>query len=265
MNNILVAVICFALISVVLGVILALASKIFAVNVDERIDKIAKSLPGANCGGCGFAGCAALAQAIVEGKAKPDACGAASDEAVQEIAKVMGLDNSAPRVRYRAQVMCCGTSECAKKKYIYDGVHDCIAANRLAGGDKLCPNGCIGLGSCASACKFDAISVKDGVAAVDYNKCKACGECVSACPKGIIKLIPYEAKVWVGCSSHDKGAITRGYCDVGCIGCKLCEKKCSVGAIKVDGSVAQINYELCTGCMECADACPRKIIKCAQA
>lgn len=261
MNGILIAALVFAAISVVLGIILAFASQIFKVEVDERIEKITEILPGANCGGCGYAGCAALAESIVKGEAKMDACNACGDDVTQKIAEIMGMPVvDGKKQRFRAQVMCSGTHELAKKKYVYAGVHDCNAANKLAGGDKLCPNGCIGLGSCAKACNFGAISIENGVAAVDYNKCKACGMCVEACPKKIIKLIPFEAKHWVGCMSADKGPVTRSYCEVGCIGCKICEKNCPAGAIKVNGAVAEIDYSLCTGCDICVEKCPRKII-----
>ena len=260
MNNILSAFICFAVISAVLGIILAIASKVFAVKVDEKAEQISELLPGANCGGCGYTGCAALASAISEGKAPANACTSVSKEVCDEIAKIAGAVPAENHIRMRAQVMCSGTHELAKKKYIYEGVHDCVSANKLSGGDKLCPNGCIGLGTCAAACKFDAIHIINGVAAVDYEKCVACGVCVAACPKSIIKLIPYDAKHWVGCMSADKGAITKNYCDVGCIGCKICEKACPNGAIRVDGNVASINYELCDGCGICESKCPRKII-----
>lgn len=258
--NILFAFLCFLVISGILGIILAVASKIFAVKVDERVDAISELLPGANCGGCGYAGCSALAQAIVDGKAPVNACTSVSKDVCDEIAKVMGVEPAKDHIRYRAQVMCSGTHELAKKKYVYAGITDCVSANKLSGGDKLCPNGCIGLGTCAAACKFGAIHIINGVAAVDYEKCVACGMCVAACPKSIIKLIPYEAKHWVGCMSADKGPITKNYCDVGCIGCKICEKACPNGAIKVDGNVASINYELCDGCGLCESKCPRKII-----
>ena len=260
MNNILLAFLCFAVISAFLGIILAIASKVFAVKVDEKAIIIAELLPGANCGGCGFTGCASLAEAISKGEATPAACTSVSKEVGMEIAKICGSSCDGENTRYRAQVMCSGTHELAKKKYIYEGIHDCIGANKLSGGDKLCPNGCIGLGTCAAACKFDAIHIINGVAAVDYEKCVACGVCVTTCPKSIIKLVPYDAKHWVGCMSSDKGAITKNYCDVGCIGCKICEKACPNGAIKVDENIATINYELCDGCGICESKCPRRII-----
>lgn len=259
MMGILVALVCFAVISGILGVVLGFSSKAFEVKEDDRVKRINELLPGANCGGCGYTGCGALAEAIVCGKAPTNACNSVNDEVIEEIAAVMGV-KAEKSVRYRAQVMCSGTHEFAKKKYIYNGISDCAAAMKLSGGDKLCPNGCIGLGTCKAACKFDAIHVINGVAAIDYNKCRACGMCVSACPKRIITLIPYDAAHWVGCKSEDKGAVTKNYCEVGCIGCKMCEKKCPTGAIKVTDFVAEIDYEKCIGCGECEKACPRKII-----
>ncbi|MEA4832570.1 MAG: RnfABCDGE type electron transport complex subunit B [Oscillospiraceae bacterium] len=250
----------FLLLGGVFGLLLAIFGKIFEVKSDPTAEKIALLLPGANCGGCGFAGCAALSEAIASGKAKYDTCPVASHEIHVQIAAELGEAPSSGEIRYRAQVMCSGTNDLAKKKYLYDGLTDCNAAMRLAGGSKMCPNGCIGMGSCVQACKFDAIHIINGVAAVDYIKCHACGMCVKACPKQIIKLIPYDAKYWIGCMSVDKGAVTRKYCDVGCLGCRLCEKACKYGAIKVNGGVAEIDYTLCQHCGECEKVCPRKII-----
>ena len=100
----------------------------------------------------------------------------------------------------------------------------------------------------------------EGVAAVDYTKCRGCGICVTACPKQIIKLIPFDAHHWVGCSSVDDGKTTRKYCDVGCISCRICEKSCPADAIHVSDYVASITYDKCVSCNACAHKCPRKII-----
>lgn len=249
----------FAAMGLFFGVALAIASRVFAVKQDERIPKVLECLPGANCGGCGYSGCAALAEAIVAGDAKPTACSVGSAATAKAIGAVMGVEVG-EAVRMRAQVMCSGTAELAMKKYVYTGARDCIAAARLGGGDKLCPNGCIGLGTCVSRCPFEAISVVDGVAVVDYRKCAGCGVCVSACPKHLIELIPFDSRHWVGCKSVDKGAVTRKYCDVGCISCKMCEKACESGAIKVTDFVASIDYAKCTGCDKCVEICTRKTI-----
>lgn len=257
--NILLAALWFLVIGGALGIALSFAAKFFKVNEDERVAKVLECLPQANCGGCGLAGCAAMADAIVKGEISPVKCSAASNEAILEINEIMGLKEE-KRIRMRAQVMCSGTKDHAKLKYEYEGIHDCIAAAKLAGGNKLCPNGCMGFGTCVEACKFDAIKIINGTAAVDYHKCQACGACVSACPKGLIQLVPFEAHYWVGCKCVEKGASTKSWCDVGCIGCKICEKNCPTGAIKVENNLARIDYSLCNGCGKCFETCPRHII-----
>lgn len=250
----------FAGLGLVFGVLLAIASKVFFVKTEESVAAITEVLPGANCGGCGYAGCAQLAQAIADGKAPVTACNAGGPETAKKIAEILGVEVGEMPTRMRAQVMCSGTGEHAQKKYVYAGVKDCIAAAKLGGGDRVCPNGCTGLGTCVSACKFEAISVVNGVAVVDYKKCEGCGACVNACPKHIIKLIPYNSEHWVGCMSVDKGPVTRKYCDVGCIACKICEKACPEQAITVNDFKASIDYAKCVGCGICVEKCPRHII-----
>ncbi len=257
--SVLYAFLLFAGIALVLGAMLAIASKIFAVKVDPRIPEITECLPGANCGGCGFTGCAACAEAIVNGEARVTACPVGGQPVADKIAAIMGVE-AGTVTRMRAQVMCSGCKDTAKEKYIYEGPSDCAAAMRLGGGAKECPAGCMGLGSCAAHCTSDAIHVVDGVAVVDAEKCVGCGVCVETCPKKIIKLIPFDAAVHVGCSSPDKGVEVKNYCDAGCIGCRLCTKACDSCAIHVDGFIASIDYEKCTSCGKCAEKCPRKII-----
>lgn len=259
MKEIITALLVFLGLGAVIGVLLALASRIFHVERDERIDKISEVLPGANCGGCGFAGCAALAESIVKGDAKCNACTVGGNEVATAVAKIMGVAPEHAH-RMRAQVMCSGTSECSARKMDYAGVRDCRAAAAIGGGDKMCPNGCIGLGTCAAACPFDAITVENGVAVVDYARCRGCGVCVASCPKHIIELIPYDSRHWVGCKSVSDGSMTRKVCEMGCIGCGICAKNCPEGAITVENHVAKIDYEKCTGCDTCVSKCPRKII-----
>ncbi len=258
--EILIPVLIFAGLGLILGALLAVASRAFAVEVDERAAAITEALPGANCGGCGYAGCAELAKAIAEGKAPVTACAAGGSAAAARIAEIMGTAVEGKPVRLRAQVMCSGTGELSRRKYLYAGAPDCIAAAKLGGGDRECPNGCTGLGTCVRACRYGAISIVDGVAVVDYRKCEGCGACVRVCPKHIIKLIPFDSAHWVGCMSVDRGAVTRKYCDVGCIACRICEKSCPTGAITVSDFKASIDYTKCIDCGECVKRCPRHVI-----
>ncbi|MBO5670140.1 MAG: 4Fe-4S binding protein, partial [Clostridia bacterium] len=179
MKEILIPVVIFAVLGTVMGLILAVASKLLAIKRDERIDAVLECLPGANCGGCGYAGCAALAEAIVRGEASPGAC-PATDPA--KIGAIMGVETSA-HTRMVAEVLCSGSTECAKHRFVYENVTDCYAAEALAGGDKYCAAGCIGLGSCVEKCAFGALSIVNGVAVVDRDKCQSCGVCVDVCPK----------------------------------------------------------------------------------
>ena len=250
----------FAALGVLFGVILAIASRVFAVKTDERIERLTEVLPGANCGGCGYSGCAAFAEAVVKGDAKPDGCRACKAENMKKISEIMGVELADPTPQ-RACVMCSGSCHTAVYKYHYEGAQDCIAAHRMGGGDKACPNGCIGLGTCVAACKYDAIHVIDNVAVVDPEKCSGCGACVNNCPMHIISMIPITGAYSVVCRSVEKGADTRKMCAVGCIACRICEKNCPVGAITVTDFIATIDQEKCIGCGKCASKCPRKIIK----
>ncbi len=244
----------------IFGALLAVAAKIFAVEKDERIPLVEECLPGANCGGCGFAGCAAAAEAIVKGEAPVNCCPVGGDTAAGKIADIMGV-KAQKTEKMTAFVMCSGSSEAAKNRFENNESIDCHVANRLGGGMKECSFGCLGFGSCVAKCKFGALSIQKGVAVVDREKCTNCGACMAECPRQIIKRIPYSAKDVVACSSKDKGKDTRFACTVGCIGCGICAKNCEAQAISVVDNCAVIDYSKCVGCGVCAEKCPRKIIR----
>lgn len=243
-----------------IGIFLGMAGKKFAVEVDAREEEILSVLPGNNCGGCGYAGCSALAAAIVKGEAEIEACPVGGASVAAMIGKIMGEEPDA-QVRKTAFVKCAGTCEKASQDYEYYGISDCVMASFAQnGGPKSCTYGCMGFGTCVKACPFDAVHIVNGVAVVDKEACKACGKCVSACPKKLIELVPYNQEYLVKCSSKDKGKDVMSVCKIGCIGCKMCQKVCEHDAITVEDNIAHIDPEKCTNCGACAAKCPKKVI-----
>ena len=244
----------------VFGAGLGFAGKVFAVEEDPRIGQVVECLPGANCGGCGFPGCNGLASAIVAGTAPVNGCPVGGAAAAAKIAEVMGV-SAGETEKLVAHVNCKGTCTNAKSKYEYVGISDCTMASQLAsGGAKGCSYGCLGLGSCVKACAFGALSIVDGIAVVDEEKCVACGKCVKACPKHLVVLKPASKKTVVNCSSKDMGKTVIANCSVGCIGCKICEKNCKFDAIHVENNIARIDYSKCKDCGLCAMKCPKNVI-----
>ena len=258
MKEVLYAVLVLGIMGALFGAVLAVASKVFAVKVDERLPKLTEALPGANCGGCGFAGCGAYAQAVLDGKAPIGLCAAGGAEAAKKMSEVMGVQPVEVE-KTVAMVKCRGKNHLAKGRY--DGIADCRSAVFVTGnGPAACPSGCLGFGTCVSVCKFDAIRVVDGVARVDADKCTGCMQCVQICPRKVIVPVSYHADIIVACSNHERGAITRKVCDVGCVGCHLCERQCDFDAIHVVRNLAVINYQKCVSCGRCAAVCPRHLI-----
>ncbi len=244
-----------------IGLFLGFAAKKFEVEVDEKELKVRELLPGANCGGCGYAGCDACAKAIAEGNAKVDVCPVANQEAYNAIADVMGTAGEI-KDKEVAFVKCAGTCDKVKLNYIYYGIKDCKKASMVPGNaDKKCSYGCMGFGSCVKVCLFDAMHIVDGIAVVDKEKCTACGMCQKECPNNLIDIIPYESGTQVSCSSRNKGKDVKDACSIGCIGCKICEKQCEFDAIHVTDNLALIDYSKCTNCGKCAAACPVKVIQ----
>ncbi len=172
----------------IVGIGLAIASRIFYVWVDPRVEGINEALPGANCGGCGYPGCSANAEAIVAGKASASSCVAGGPEIAVEIAGIMGVKLEAKEPDIASPGCTYGVKD-ADLKFTYEGINDCRAAALLNGGTKECPVGCLGLGTCVSACPFGALSMgKDGLPVVDAELCTGCGTCERVCPKHIITL-----------------------------------------------------------------------------
>ncbi len=260
MDGIIQAVLVVGITGLIFGIILSIASVIFAVKKDERIDLIEAELPGANCGACGCAGCSAYASGIVNDGLALNLCSVGKTPVAKRIGEIMGTDAGCVEEKV-AKVMCQGNCNLAEDKYIYEGVSNCNVAIRLGGGAKVCRYGCLGLGTCVEACEFDAIEIIDGIAVVNEEKCTGCGKCKNACPKHIIELVPKAAEVFVLCGNKDKGPAVNKYCKVSCIACGICQKNCPEGAISVMDNVAVIDYEKCTACGTCVEKCPKKVIK----
>ena len=197
------------------GVGLALASKLFYVYVDPKIEATEEALPGANCGGCGYPGCSANAVAIVEGKSPPSSCVAAGPETAEKIAEIMGVKIEA-REPDIAKPGCTYGLQDADLKYIYSGVRDCRAAVLLDGGTKLCPIGCLGLGTCVRACPFGALSMgPDNLPVVDPELCTGCGTCERICPKNIITLSSYTRRIQLEHTTEECTAPCQRACPAG--------------------------------------------------
>lgn len=247
-----------AAIAVLFAALIVLVSRLTAVKTDEKVEQIKDLLSGANCGGCGFAGCADFAKAISEGKADISACGPTDKESKAKIAAIVGKSLSSD-IELTAKVHCNGGISCADK-FDYVGNVGCVSKNSFAGGNKACAYGCLGDGTCVSVCDYDAIKIINGVAKTDAVKCVACGKCVKACPKRIIELLPKNIKVVIACSSLCRGKDVMSACKNGCIGCGICAKACPENAIEMVDNLPRIDYNKCTGCLTCAEKCPRKCI-----
>ena len=260
-NTIIWTIAIITVLGVLLALVLYLVAKKFKVEEDPRIDEVEKVMPGANCGGCGFAGCRAFAEAAVK---SPDLdgifCPVGGNDVMAQVATILGheITAKAPRV---AVVRCNGTCEARPRVNEYDGFASCAVKAGLYVGDTGCSYGCVGCGDCVAACQFGALSMnpETGLPVVDESKCTACGACVKACPKRIIELRPKGIRgmrVFVSCVNKDKGPVAKKACANACIGCGLCAKTCQREAITVVGNVAWIDPEKCALCRECEAVCP---------
>lgn len=265
MTELIIAVTCVGTIGLVLAVVLYLTSKKFAVHTDPRITQIAEILPKANCGGCGYPGCASFAQACVQvGNLEGRNCPVGGAAVMEKVAVVLGIRVSElqPRV---AVVRCKGDCKVRSRNNQYDGIRTCATMSLLYAGESPCSWGCLGCGDCVDACQFEAIRIDPEtlLPEVEEARCTACGLCAKACPRNVIEMRPkgrLSRRVYVACVSKDKGAVARKACAVSCIGCGKCVKACPFEAIVWENNLAYIDPAKCRLCRKCVDVCPQKSI-----
>ena len=269
MNVILLAVIALGAIGLIAALLLYFASRKFAVHEDERIGQVSAVLPQANCGGCGFPGCAGFAGACVKAADKGSLegllCPVGGQPVMEQVAGILGMavEATAPKV---AVVRCNGSCENRPRLVSYDGAQSCKVQQMTGMGETGCPYGCLGCGDCVEACQFDAIRINPEtmLPEVDEEKCTACGACSKACPRQIIEIRlkgPRGRRMVVLCNNKDKGAIANKACKASCIGCGKCVKTCEkFEAITLENNLAYIDAEKCKLCRKCEEACPKGAI-----
>ncbi|MCL1822279.1 MAG: Fe-S cluster domain-containing protein [Prolixibacteraceae bacterium] len=253
-------------IGVLAAIILYFVAQKFKVYEDLRIDEVERALPGANCGGCGYAGCRAFAEACVKANELGDLyCPVGGNECMNSVAAILGFEavKKEPRV---AVLRCNGACEFRPKINRYDGAASCIIIASLYSGETGCAFGCLGYGDCAVVCNFDALYMdkQTGLPMVDDDKCTACGACVKACPKNLFELrkkFPKGRKIFVSCRNEDKGGVARKVCQVACIGCSKCLKECAYDAITIEKNFAFIDSDKCKLCRKCVSVCPTNSIQ----
>jgi electron transport complex protein RnfB len=263
--TVLVTIICLVVLSLTSAIILYFVARKFKVYEDPRIDVIQEILPAANCGGCGFAGCRNLAEALVQADSFDGLnCPVGGASVMEEAARILG--KTAPQVDPTVAVMLCnGTPQYRPKTSRYDGAVDCRIINSFYIGESDCAYGCLGFGDCVRACTFDAMYMDHdtGLPVISDSKCVSCGACVKACPRHLIELrkkAKKDRKIYVACSNCDKGGPARKACKVACIGCNKCVKVCEFDAVTIRDNLAYIDAYKCTFCRKCVQECPTNAI-----
>lgn len=242
----------------VFGLLLSVANKIFEVPSDPKRDAVRGCLPGANCGACGYPGCDGLADAIVAGTAPISACPVGGSAVADQISEIMGTEKTPEQVKNVATVVCQGTVDRCKTKFPYHGIQDCVSASLVNDGNRACKYACLGLGTCVSACQFDAIHIDEHskIAVIDPDKCQSCGACITACPKSVLSLQPETVPVRLLCRAAEEGEVVSDNCKIGCVGCEICAGACKFGALTIENHLPVFDWSKCVSCMMCAEACP---------
>jgi Na+-translocating ferredoxin:NAD+ oxidoreductase subunit B len=244
------------------GIGLAMAAHKFHVEPDPKVEEVLHTLAGAQCGGCGFPGCEAYAEAVVhDPDVPPTLCFPGKKAVADAIAEITGKAGEAMEDMV-AVVHCSRVQGNVGKKYNYVGYGTCSGANIAFAGPIACQYGCVGFGECKAACNFGAIEMVNDFPVIDPDKCVSCGACVKACPKRIIHLVPKSARVYIPCSTKDTAKETMAICKSGCIHDKACIRKCPAKAISEVNGVVTIDQKKCLdygpSCEEvCISACSK--------
>lgn len=266
MNMIVFSILAMLGLGLVSSILLAVASRVFFVKENPLVESAMEILPGANCGGCGYAGCEGYAKAVVSDPDVPaNRCCASSKEGIVALAELTGkvVAEAEPLVAMRRCDIYHGQ---VATTYEYQGIPSCAAATPLRGGSHACNYSCLGFGDCVQACPFFALSIVGGLACTDVDRCTGCGACVTACPRDVLKLIPKRARVCVPCNSRDKGKTVMEVCGVGCITCMKCVRSCPAKAVSMKDNLIVIDHDICLSygeeCgMACVRDCPRDIFR----
>ncbi|MCL2682064.1 MAG: RnfABCDGE type electron transport complex subunit B [Bacteroidales bacterium] len=265
MNIIIMSFVILAALAAIAAITVYIVAKKFYVEEDPRIDMVNELLPGVNCGGCGFPGCRAFAEAIIkQGSLDGLNCPVGGADCMKSIAPVLGVEVIVedPKI---AVVRCSGSKVNSPRTVDYEGFQSCRFSFNLYTGVTGCPRGCVGLGSCVQSCQFDAMYIDEetGLPVIIDDKCVACGACVTTCPRGVIQLRlkgKKDRRIFVSCINKEKGALGKKHCSVVCIACAKCQKACPFGAITIHNNLAYIDHTKCKLCRKCAPECPTNAI-----
>ncbi len=259
--NILFAFLVLSILGLLLGIALAFAEKKLKVEKDQKLIDLENIMPGANCGGCGYAGCSAYAEAVYKGEAKIGLCSPGGKALADKMGEIMGVAVGEVEKEV-AFVHCDGNYDDTKTDFNYKGMDSCKAAQLLQGGPMGCKEGCLHIGSCIQVCPVKAISRKEnGQIIVDKEKCIGCKACVGVCPTKVIRMVPYKAEYLVACNNHQNGAQVKKVCKVGCIGCQICVRKVEDSSFYVENFLSHNDFSKSQeNAAKAAELCPQKCI-----
>ena len=242
MNSLLTAPAIMTAIGLFFGTVLAVAQRFLRVDEDPRIEATNEMLPGTNCGACGQPGCLPFAEKLVAGQVDPGQCTVSTDEAIENIAEYLEVDAGRAE-KLVARLRCSGGHRQAHQIAEYRGFEGCRAAAIVSGGGKGCAWGCLGLGDCERACTFDAIHMNaNGLPQVDTEKCRACPDCVAACPKDLFELVPLDQNLYVQCNIPLAGEAATQLCTTACDACGRCAADAAPGLIRMEGNLPIVDY-----------------------